>query len=142
MEQVVDIDVKPKSDKNIIYSTSYGILPLAVKTDANFNADNINANSIKLGLGQATPLFKRKFLIDYDKDGDKDAILFFKIKDIKIKPGDEELCLIGETTEGMKFKDCDKIQVYIPKRPRAFEVELPDNFDFNEKNMMKYFSPN
>jgi len=112
----VEIDVKPRDGKNIIYSITSGILPIAVLTTPDFDATQIDVRLVNVGQGQATSLFRKTLKIDVDRDRDKDMLMFFKMADIGFNQGDTQLCLEGKLSSGEIFKGCDSIQ--ISERPR------------------------
>ncbi|KKU90725.1 MAG: hypothetical protein UY23_C0008G0010, partial [Candidatus Jorgensenbacteria bacterium GW2011_GWA1_48_11] len=51
----VEIDVKPRSEDNVIHSIKHGILPVAILTTPDFDAGNVDVLTIKAGSGQTTP---------------------------------------------------------------------------------------
>ena len=120
----VEIDVKPRSEDNVIHSIKHGILPVAILTTPDFDAGNVDVLTIKAGSGQTTPFPKKALKIDVDKDGDRDFLILFRIKDLSLLETDTEICLSGETNGDIPIKGCDKITIEKKGRPDLDIIEI------------------
>jgi len=109
----VDIDIKPGDYPNSINPNSKGKLPVAILTDDDFDASNVDPNSIDFL--SASPLMWAEE--DVDDDGDIDMILHFKIKELDfsmlVDEGDEYpyAYLFGETIDGLEIKGKDTVRL-------------------------------
>lgn len=91
----VGIDVKPGNALNPVNPRSKGKLTVAILTDAHFDATSVNVSSVRLGTGEAVPVWNQTK--DVDHDGDWDLILKFNTSETGIACGDTEISLKGLT---------------------------------------------
>ena len=109
----VSIDIIPGEYPNMINPFSPGKLPVAILTTAEFNASDVNPDSISF-LGAAPLLWKME---DLDADGDMDMLLQFSIPDLDFDLlVDESIyryaVLHGETTDGAWVMGRDSIVLF------------------------------
>jgi hypothetical protein len=104
----VTIDIEPCCKGNaIILARSYlGVVPVAIITTPEFDATTVDRTTVVFA-GAAAKSWEA---VDVDRDGDKDLLLTFKIKDTNLAPGDTEDCLDGETYGGA-IHACDSVRV-------------------------------
>ncbi len=95
--QKVSIDLKPQN-----LNKGNGVFPLVIKSDDNFNVQDIDFQSIRLTPPQISPI-KFPLLISSGKDSKKDMQIFFLASQI---PPNENLCLTGLTVDNIAFKSC------------------------------------
>jgi hypothetical protein len=103
------IDIKPGSDPNSININSRGVIPVAILTTDEFNARDVNAETVRFGPSEAYA--EQYALEDVDDDGDIDLILHFRTRDAGIAAGDAEAVLTGETREGRRIEGSDSVRV-------------------------------
>lgn len=102
------IDINPGKDPNIINLKSGGSIPVAVLTQGEFDALQLDPVTTRFGPGEAaTARYKVK---DVDKDHDVDLVLFFKIQQTGITCSDVQATLTGELYDGTPFTANDSIQ--------------------------------
>jgi len=119
----VTIDIKPSSFPNSIYLTSEGNLPVAILSGPEFDASDVDPNTVTLGNGDGndTPVAKNTKgklmanLEDIDQDGDIDLILHFETQAL-VENGDlhhstTHLILTGNTWQGDNLQGTDNIQI-------------------------------
>lgn len=113
----VRIDVKPGSKKNPINLQSKGKIPVAVLSTPEFDATQVNRETVTFGPGEATEAHQRSHLEDVDGDGDMDFLLHFETRRTGTRCDDREVGLTGETFDGRSFTGTDTIEVV--KCPRS-----------------------
>lgn len=109
--KVVDIDIKPGSDRNPINLRSRGKIPVAILTSSTFDATQVDWETVQFGPGEATESHERIHVQDVDYDGDMDVVLHFKTQETGIVCSDTEATLTGETFAGDTFSSTDVITV-------------------------------
>lgn len=109
------IDVRPRNPKNLIKPKSKGKVIVAVLTTStaqgeplDFDALQVNPDTVKFGPAGAPALRWRVF--DVDWDGDPDLVFKFRIRSTGIACGDTEAVLTGETFAGEAFSASDRIK--------------------------------
>jgi hypothetical protein len=88
----VEIDIKPGSDMNPINLKAKGVVPVAVLTTNEFDAQTIDRSTVQFA--GATPV--RWTLEDVDKDGDDDMLFHFKTQDLNLTEDSTEAILTGQ----------------------------------------------
>ncbi|MDT8304006.1 MAG: hypothetical protein RQ760_21165 [Sedimentisphaerales bacterium] len=83
------IDIKPGSDENVINLKSRGVVPVAVMTTEDFQAGNINPDSVEFA--GASPV--RSSLCDVDNDGDMDMLFHFRTQMLNLDETSTEATL-------------------------------------------------
>ena len=118
----VEIDIKPGSDPNAVNPTSRGILPVAILGSDTFDVADVDATTLAFGPGEAAPLHSSGgHPEDVNGDGYTDWVSHYRIEEVAVAAGDTELCLIGETLDGIPFEGCDAIVTvpYVGERRRV-----------------------
>ncbi|MFQ6083824.1 MAG: hypothetical protein ACE5WD_10760 [Candidatus Aminicenantia bacterium] len=105
--RIVEIDIKPGSYPNSVNLESEGVIPVAVLTDAFFDANGIVIDSVVFA--GANPL--RGNLEDVDGDSDLDLILHFETQSLQLNPTDTEATLTGQLDNGTLIKGTDSIRI-------------------------------
>ena len=117
--QPVDVDVKPGNSQNKVNVKSQGVIPVAVYTTADFDAQTVDASTVRL-VGVSANHFAWE---DVDDDGDLDLILHFRTQDIlnvldlDLKAGESEqlaVSLTGETVDEVLLQGFDTIEFFMP----------------------------
>jgi len=110
------IDIKPGTYPNTIYVNKKGNVPVAILTTDDFDASNVNPNTVVF-LG-ASPCMRAK-LQDVDNDSDLDMIFHFNIKalDFSLVVVEGEYLyayLTGETNDNKLFVGKDTVVLVGP----------------------------
>lgn len=107
----VKVDVGPGNEKNKINLRSKGNIAVAILSTRNFDATQVDWETVTFGPREATERHQRIHLRDVGKDGDMDAVLHFKIRKTGIRCHDKQVTLTGETFDGQAFTGTDAIRV-------------------------------
>ena len=123
---MVDTDIRPGTNRNIIYTRTWSRIPVVVETVRGFDAATVDLSTVALGDGDGddSPIATRRNgdrmarLQDMDGDGDRDLIMLFKTRALK-RNGDldrntSELILTGATVDGASIKGVDHVRVVTP----------------------------
>jgi hypothetical protein len=106
----LDIKIKPKNDRpNDINLSSGGVISVAILTNPDFDALQVDASSLAFGPGGAAIAHQQAHVVDIDKDGDTDLVAHFRIQETGIACGDAEATLTGETFAGDAVSGSDAI---------------------------------
>ncbi len=103
----VYIDIKPDSSTNPINRKSKGNTPVAILSDPDFNAEDVDISTV---IFAGAYVYKEE-LEDIDEDGLLDLILHFKTQELDLEMDDTEVCLNGETFGGKIVEGCDNVRV-------------------------------
>jgi parallel beta-helix repeat protein len=106
----VEIDIKPSSDPNNINLNSKGVVPVAVISTDNFDANDIDPDTVFFA--GASPV--RWTMEDVDGDGDVDLLFHFKTQELELDEDSTEATLTGETYGGNSIEGIDIVNI-IPK---------------------------
>lgn len=132
-ETDISIDIKPGEYPNTVNPKSHGKLPVAILTTEDFNASDVDPESINF-LGDSPDLWAME---DVDNDSDLDMILHFNIQeldfDLLVDEGEEYpyAYLNGQTSNGTSFEGKDTIRLLgfiIHELVRAFLVKISELF--------------
>lgn len=107
---LVDIDVKPGSDPNSIQPGSRGLIPVAILTTVDFDALQVDVQSLTFGPGGAGAAHRMGHREDVDGDGDVDQVVHFRTRDAELVCGETGAELSGETLEGQLIRGSDSIR--------------------------------
>ena len=115
--QFVFIDIKPGSDPNSINTKNKGVIPVAILTNDNFDALDVNWTTVRFGPNEASPVHDlfdpmtyTNHTMDIDGDGDRDMVLHFRTQETGISPGDTGAVLTGKTVNGDPIIGSDSIR--------------------------------
>jgi len=120
----VKIDIKPGSFPNCINPHSRGVIPVAILTTADFDARDVDVDTVRFGPRGAWAV--EWDFGDVDSDGDLDMILYFRTQDTGIRAGDTKAELVL-TVDGWQIGDSDSVRTVPPwdeGDPEGNEVEL------------------
>lgn len=108
--QLVNIDIRPRSDANRINPNSSGNINVAILSDNGFDARTIDPNTVRFGATgiEAAPIHVGRR--DVDGDGDRDLVLRFQIQDTGIRCGDTSAVLTGQISGGPSIIGSSPIQ--------------------------------
>jgi hypothetical protein len=106
------IDIKPGTDVNSINLKSRGVVPVAVLTTEDFDAVEIDSESVLFA--GASPV--RWQIEDINSDGYDDILFHFKTEELtELSTGSTEAVLTGATLSGTLFYGMDTVNI-IPKK--------------------------
>jgi hypothetical protein len=106
----VEIDVRPGSEENPIQVGSRGVVPVVLYGEVDFAVEDVDVATLGLGPDAAGVAHPRgPHFDDLDADGLLDMILHHRIADTGLTAEDVEVCLYGETADGMPFEGCDDV---------------------------------
>jgi len=107
----VEIDIKPGSDPNSINLKSKGMVPVAVLTTKEFDANTINPSTVVFAGAQPV----RCTLEDVDGDDDMDMLFHFNTQDLNLDENSTEATLTGDTDEPpIQVEGTDTVNI-VPK---------------------------
>ena len=116
----VTVDLKPGSDDNPVNLTSRGKTPVAILTTSDFDAADVDVDTVMLGdpdLVAVAPV--KSSLTDVDGDGDLDLLLHFETSDLAataLDPDSTTVTLTGKTTGGLAISGSDSVKIVKGKR--------------------------
>lgn len=102
------IDIRPNKTPNTINTKSRGSVSVAVLTEGEVDALQVDPDTVKFGPNEAT--VTRTQVKDVDRDGDVDLLLKFSNKQTGIACSDTEATLTGELYHGSLISGTDSIQ--------------------------------
>jgi hypothetical protein len=111
----VPIDIKPGSIIKTINLGSQGNVPVAILSTADFNATTVNPYSVKMGAAHVRVTGKKstiqESISDVNRDGLLDMIVHFDTQALGLTSNGVEVCVSGETTDGIRFIGCNPITI-------------------------------
>ena len=99
----VKIDIRPEGFPNPINPGSGGVIPVAILTTADFNAVDVNPDTVRFGPAGAVA-FKSAM-----ENGD--MILHFETQKTGITAVDTQAELVGETVDGIDIHGSDSVKI-------------------------------
>lgn len=105
----VTIDIKPEEVPNSINPRNNGVIPVAILTNAAFNAANVDPASVRFGATGTEAAAVHSAMEDVDGDGDVDMILHFRTQQTGIACGATMASLTGRTIGGQAFQGSDSV---------------------------------
>lgn len=111
---LVDLDIKPGSDRNPVNLKSKGKLPVVVFGNEELDVSVIDLATLLLnGVGLTEKNNGSLFasLEDEDGDGILDLVMHFAMQDLDIEAGTDELLLSGNFLDGGAFEGSDIISI-------------------------------
>ncbi len=104
----VVVDIKPGNSNNSVNHRSKGVIPVAILSDANFDATGIDVSSLSFGPDGASTAHNGH-IEDVDGDGDDDLMLHFRTQATGVSNSTTALCMTGLTASGIPIAGCDGI---------------------------------
>ena len=104
----VAIDIVPCSRCNLIIMGLKHYVPVAVLSDADFDASTVDVSTVDLA--GAAPACSRMW--DVDWDGDKDLLLFIPNWEMDLDKTSTSATLTADTTDGKHIKGSDSVKVF------------------------------
>lgn len=106
----INIDIKPGSYPNSINLKSKGVVPVAILSSTDFDANTVDPSTVKFAA--ASP---RKWKMeDVDGNGMLDMLLHFETRDLSLTKDCTEAILTGKTTGGQDLEGKDSVNI-VPK---------------------------
>lgn len=105
----VNIDIKPGSFPNSINLKSKGNIPVAILSDATFDATTVDPSTVVFA--SAFPLPIGGSPEDVNGDGKLDIVLHFDTQALNLKPGDTAAMLTGRTLSGQEFTGGNSVRI-------------------------------
>jgi hypothetical protein len=146
----VTVDIKPGDDNNRVNTRSRGVIPVAILSDADFDATTLDVSSLSFGPDGASTAHSGH-IEDVDDDGDDDLMLHFRTQATGVSNNTEALCLTGFTESGIPIAGCDGINGNSLGRkltdsnegsiPSAFILEQNYPNPFNPSTVIEYGIP-
>jgi hypothetical protein len=115
----VDIDIRPFSHNNRIHHWEWGVIPVAILSNKNFDAPSeVDRDTITFGRrgDEHSKAFFLRRGKDVNHDGMKDLIFFFRAKRAGFEVGDEKGYLKGSTLKGKAIEGSDSVRIVEKKR--------------------------
>jgi len=110
---ILDIDIRPLSDRNVVNPFGRGLIPVALFGSDGFDVADVDATTLAFGPDGAPaasgPWGALLKSWDVNRDGREDLVSFYRTHETGIAMGDTEACLSGETLGGMAFEGCDAV---------------------------------
>ncbi len=105
------IDVRPFRSTNWVLLNGRGPILVALFGSDELPVADVDMDSLGFGPGLATPAARLgPIYLDLDRDDHADALTAFWTRETGLEPGDELVCLSGETFEGLSFEGCDEVK--------------------------------
>ena len=102
------LDIKPGSDPNSVNVRSKGVIPVAILSDASFDASSVAVISLAFGPAGAQAAHGGH-IDDVNDDGFPDLVVHFRTQDTGIACGDTVATLTGETLGGQDVEGQDSV---------------------------------
>lgn len=138
----VVVDIHPGSEENPINIKSNGKVPVAIKTENNFNASTVDMATVKFGPNKTSVI--KGCLEDIDGDGDLDLLMHFDNEETGITKTDTSAGIIGKTKSGLDIQGSDHIKIVGKIRKESHENEIgkevPSMFSLSQ-NYPNPFNP-
>jgi hypothetical protein len=106
----VRIDIRPNGQANRINPASDRLVPVAILSEAGFDAASVVADTARFGATGTEAAPVRVTVRDVDGDGDSDMVLRFRIHDTGIQCGQASALLTGQTSSGHTIAASDVIR--------------------------------
>ena len=113
----LEIDIRPGSTRNVIQTSSRGVVPVAILGSEEFDVRKVDVTTLAFGPGKASPIHQAGGHIqDVNGDGLPDLVSHYRTQKIGIAPEYTEACVSGETDEAWRrpFEACDAVDVFAP----------------------------
>jgi hypothetical protein len=124
----VAIDIEPDSDANCVDPASNGVVTVLLAGSEALGVEQVHPDSLAFGPNGAARAHENgPHYTDTDGDGLLDLIVHFPVQDTGVLAGDAELCLDGETLDGVPFGGCDVVNTAVDDPACAPPAEVDDN---------------
>lgn len=121
---IAAIDIKPGSDVNPVNPFADGVIPVAILGSQTFDVATVDVTTLAFGPDGAAPAHPQGgHFADVNEDGFIDLLSHYRTQETGIVKGDTEMCLTGETLDGISFGDCDPVHTQ-PMCGLGFELVL------------------
>jgi hypothetical protein len=104
------IDAKPGDFPNSINPRSKGVIPVAIRTTATFDAATVDPATVRFGRTGTEASAVHSAFEDVNGDGKHDLILHFETQKTGIRCGDTSVVLMGQTLGGQAIQGSDSVQ--------------------------------
>lgn len=105
----VDIDIRPHRARNRVRASSRQPIRVAILGSETFYVEDVDVATLGFGPSAAPPVGKAR-LRDVNGDGWDDLVLRFRPRETGIVAGETEVCLSGETFDGLEFEGCESVR--------------------------------
>jgi hypothetical protein len=129
------IDIKPGKEPNIINLKSGGFISVAILTEGEFDALQVDPDTAKFGPSEA--IAERYKVKDVDHDGDADLHLKFRIKETGIACEDTQATLVGELYDGSDIMGTDSIKT-VGCKPKKCDKKKHHNKHHGDRDNNKW----
>lgn len=118
----VNIDIKPCSDPNSINLRSKGVVPVAILTEIDFDALEVDPTTVEFA-GASAVKWEMVDVCDHEVwdpvlmqwvpvgDGDLDLLVYFNTRDLNLINTSTEATLTGETLDGIPIEGTDSVKI-------------------------------
>jgi hypothetical protein len=103
------IDIKPEGVPNSINPRNNGVIPVAILTNAGFDAASVDPETVRFGATGTEAAAVHSAIEDVDGDGDLDMILHFRTQATHIVCGATMASLTGRTFGGQAIQGSDSV---------------------------------
>ncbi|MDR7400627.1 MAG: YncE family protein [Armatimonadota bacterium] len=110
----VQVDVKPGGNPNVINLKSRGTTPVAILGSTGYDVTQVNIGTVRLAGAPVARKPNGAYMDSFDDvngDGLIDLVLHFETAQMKLSPGDTQVTLEGEMTDGTPFSGTDSVKV-------------------------------
>jgi hypothetical protein len=105
----VSLDIMPGSDPANVNPRSGGVIPVAILSTADFDATQVDPQSVEFGPNGAKEAHGDGHVEDVNGDGWADLLLHFATQATGLRCGDTDAHLAGETFDGQAIEGTDDI---------------------------------
>lgn len=109
--RAVTMDIKPGDVPNTLNPRSRGVIPVAILTTEQFDANSIDVPSLRFGATGEEAAAVRSQLDDVDNDGDTDLLVFFRSHDTGIDCETLFTYISGATLMGQDIAGTDSVNI-------------------------------
>ncbi|MBW2495354.1 MAG: hypothetical protein JRE43_11430 [Deltaproteobacteria bacterium] len=107
----VDLDIRPRNDRNRVKPASRGVIPVAILGSDHFDVADVDVSTLAFGPSGAPRAHPRgPHFRDVNRDGWKDLLTHFRSDETGIEPGQMQACISGARLDGTPFRGCDAIR--------------------------------
>jgi hypothetical protein len=96
-------------DVNPVNPNSKGLIAVVIPTSESFDASTVDASTVVVGVGGATPVHAGGHLEDFDIDGDLDLVIHVRVNETGVECGDTSLEITARTASGQAIAGINEI---------------------------------